>query len=112
MIQVTIGGETFYIQKADRFLPRFRGLMFKKSLEQNAGLLLVPCSSIHMFFMRFAIDAVYLDRSFRVLGKQTVSPWRIGKLFKGTYAVLELPAGKAAGIQLGDLLPLGTEIPK
>ena len=111
MIELLIGDEIFYIKNANRFISRFCGLMFKKSLDRNAGLLLVPCSSIHMFFMRFAIDAVYLDRSFRVVGKETISPWRIGKLFKGTHAVLELPAGRASGIQIGDLLPLGTEIP-
>lgn len=109
MIQAILGGETFQIEKADRFMPRFRGLMLRKTIGQHEGLLLLPCSSIHMFFMKFAIDAVYLDKSFRVLGKETISPWRIGKRFKGTYAVLELAAGMAAGIQTGDLLPLETE---
>ena len=111
MVELSIGGEKLHIKVANRFHLRFCGLMFKKTLDQDSGLLLIPCSSIHMFFMRFAIDAVYLDRSFRVVGKETISPWKIGKFFKGTHAVLELPAGKAGGIQSGDLLPLGTEIP-
>ena len=110
MTEISIGGETISVKVANRFYLRFCGLMFKKSIDQNSGLLLIPCSSIHMFFMRFAIDAVYLDRSFRVVGKETISPWKIGKFFKGTHAVLEFPAGKAGGIQIGDLLPLGTEI--
>lgn len=109
MMQVEIGGETVQIQRADRFFSRFRGLMLKKTMDRNTGLLLIPCSSIHMFFMRFPIDTVYLDRDFRVLGKETISPWRVGKRFKGTHAVLELPAGKAAEIRIGDTLSLGTE---
>ena len=110
-MQVTIGGKTVSVQRADRFFSWFRGLMFKKNIDQNKGLLLIPCSSIHMFFMRFAIDAVYLDRNFRVLGKETVSPWRIGKRIKGTHSVLELASGTAASIQIGDILSLEMDSP-
>lgn len=105
-MRMVVGAETLQIRKADRFFSRFRGLMLKRSMDENSGLLLIPCSSIHMFFMRFPIDAVYLDRHFSVLGKETLSPWQIGGRHKGTYAVLELSAGKAETIRTGDVLSL------
>jgi len=45
---------------AQRFVPRLLGLMGRRSLKPETGLYLPRCSSIHMFFMRFPIDAVYL----------------------------------------------------
>ena len=37
------------------------GLMGKRELKDGAGLYLKPCSSIHMFFMRIALDVVFVD---------------------------------------------------
>jgi uncharacterized membrane protein (UPF0127 family) len=93
------------IQGAESFFTRLIGLMGKKKLENNEGLLLFRCSSIHCFFMRFAIDTVYLSPEMKVLGIETVKPWRIGHFFRGTKHVLELPGGFAAGkIRVGDIL--------
>ena len=47
---------------ADNPWQRFMGLMGKRELAADAGLCLRPCSSIHMFFMRIALDAVFLDK--------------------------------------------------
>jgi uncharacterized protein len=58
-------------------------------------MLLRPASSIHTAFMRFAIDAVFLDREDRVLKVAAeLSPWRMAAC-KGARAVLEVPAGEA-----------------
>ena len=46
---------------------RMRGLLGRDQLADGEGLLLRPASSIHMFFMRFPIDAVFLDRELNVL---------------------------------------------
>ena len=78
---------------ADSFSLRFRGLMMRSELAPGEGLLLKNCSSIHCFFMRFPIDVIYLDKEMKVVGKETVEPWRIGKLFKGARHVLELGKG-------------------
>ena len=43
------------VKIADKFFSRLLGLMFRKNLESNHGLLIVPCNSIHMLFMRFSI---------------------------------------------------------
>jgi uncharacterized membrane protein (UPF0127 family) len=67
-------------------------------------MLLTPESSVHMLFMRFAIDVVFLDRDHKVVGvRHDLRPWRAAGA-RGAYASLELPAGAAAGIQEGDQL--------
>jgi uncharacterized membrane protein (UPF0127 family) len=94
------------VRLADRFGSRFLGLMGRRSLAPGEGLLLKNCSSIHCFFMRFPIDAVYLDAQLRVVGAETVAPWRVGHLFRGARHVLELAAGAAAGLRPGDTVRL------
>jgi uncharacterized membrane protein (UPF0127 family) len=85
---------------------RMKGLLGRSELRPGEGLLLRPASAIHTFFMRFAIDAVFLDRDWRVVGiAGDVAPWRTAGR-KGAKAVLELPAGESArrGLRPGDLL--------
>ncbi|HEY4028027.1 MAG TPA: DUF192 domain-containing protein, partial [Candidatus Dormibacteraeota bacterium] len=48
-------------------LGRALGLMFRRRLPAGDGMWITPCNGIHMFFMRFAIDAVFLDRRLRVV---------------------------------------------
>lgn len=86
------------VQVADNFLQRLRGLMLRSpaSLPLGMGLLIAPCYSIHMMFMRFAIDVVYLAEDYTVVKTvKNVRPWLgISACFKkGTWAVLELPIG-------------------
>lgn len=88
---------------ADDFLSRFLGLMGRKSLGSGEGLLLKNCSSVHCFFMKMAIDAVYLSKDMTVVGIETIKPWRIGKRFNKAAHTLELAAGKAQ-VSPGDVL--------
>jgi len=93
---------------ATNFLTRGFGLMSRSGLAEGEGLLLTKTGSITMFFMRFAIDALFIDRSMRVLRvAQNLRPWvpAVGAP-RGTESVLELPAGTAArtGTQVGDEL--------
>ena len=90
---------------ADCFFSRFRGLMGKKNLGDGEGLLLTHCSSIHCFFMKIPIDAVYLSKNMTVLGIETLKPWSVGGHFKGTADVLELKAGRAF-VRVGDVLKI------
>lgn len=86
---------------------RGRGLLGRAQLEPRAGILLDPCNGIHMFFMRFAIDAVFLDRDNRVIRiVEDLRPWRIVPFVFRARRVLELGAGaaRASGIQPGELL--------
>ena len=85
-----------------------RGLLGRSGLEPGEGLLFPRTSSIHMFFMRFAIDAVFLDREMRVRSiVRELRPWRVaGGLRPGS--VLELAAGEArrVGVEPGTRLHL------
>jgi uncharacterized membrane protein (UPF0127 family) len=93
---------------ADSPVARMRGLLGRDGLDQGEGLLLRPASSIHTFFMRFPIDAVFLDRDLAVLGiEDSIGPWRAASQ-RGAKAVLELPAGESSrrGIAVGDRLTL------
>jgi uncharacterized protein len=85
---------------ADTFLSRGKGLLGRRALDPGEGVLIKPCSSIHMFFMRFPIDAVFLDRDMRVLKVVSdLKPWRMAAK-RGAKAVLEFGAGEAARVGL------------
>jgi uncharacterized protein len=72
---------------------RRRGLLGRQALAPGEGLWLVPCESVHTFFMRFAIDLIFLDRKHRVKKlKSAVQPWRLAVCLTA-HSVIELPAG-------------------
>lgn len=80
---------------ADTPLKRLRGLLGRASLTAGEGLLLRPAPMIHTWFMRFPIDAVFLDRELSVMDvAENLRPWRAAGR-RGARAVLELPAGEA-----------------
>jgi uncharacterized protein len=94
---------------ADTALARMRGLLGRRELPNGEGILLRPASSVHMAFMRFPIDAVFLDRDLRVLKVASdLQPWRAAGS-RGAKAVLEIPAGEAErrGLTVGDRLVAG-----
>jgi uncharacterized membrane protein (UPF0127 family) len=81
---------------ADRMWSRMKGLLGRRELAPGQGMLIRPTSSIHTFFMRFPIDAVFLSRDGEVLKvKPNVGAWR-ARFCRGAHSVLELPAGEAA----------------
>jgi uncharacterized membrane protein (UPF0127 family) len=87
---------------------RFRGLMLRKQIAAGEGLLIRPCGSIHMMFMRFPIDVVFIDANDRVTRvARSVPRWR-GLAFggRGAKAVIELPAASATNVQPGHQLAL------
>jgi uncharacterized protein len=85
-----------------------RGLLGRSALEPGEGLLLRPEGSIHMMFMRFSIDAVFLDRELIVVDiVRDLKPWRAAGR-RGAKAVLELAAGAAGELAPGDRLSVAT----
>ncbi len=101
-----------HTEVADRWWLRLRGLLGRASLEPGAGMLFPGESSIHSAFMRFAFDAVFLDREMRVVGlSERIPPWRV-RAFRGARNILELAAGEISrtGVQLGDHLAVTDDL--
>jgi uncharacterized membrane protein (UPF0127 family) len=97
------------VGRADTFFARARGLLGRSALEPGEGLWIDRCSSIHMFFMRFPIDALFVDRETRVTRLAAdLRPWRVAFGGSGACAVLEIEMGaiEASGTQIGDALRL------
>lgn len=85
------------------------GLLNRASLEPGEALWIERSPSIHMFFMRFAIDAVFVDASHRVTKVvANLRPWRVVWWAPGARDCIELPAGtaRASATEVGDQLEL------
>ena len=109
--EVRLRGElvTPRLQRADTMLRRMRGLLGRGSLPADEGLWIDPCDAIHMFFMRFSIDAIFIDEHLQVVRVcEDLKPWRMARGGKHAHSVLELPPGKAAffNIRVGDKLQI------
>lgn len=94
------------VEVADTAAARNKGLLGRSDLPPGGGLWIVPCKSVHTFFMKFAIDLVYIDRDKKVKKiRSNVGPWRLSACFSA-HSILELAAGTAirAQIQRGDQL--------
>jgi hypothetical protein len=93
---------------ADSPWSRMKGLLGKEGLEPGEAIILRPASSIHMLFMRFAIDVIYLNKQDEVVKLvRNLAPWRFSAA-RGAHSVIELAAGGLAGVALqpGDRLLL------
>ena len=89
-------GAVIKVEIADNAFKRFLGLMGRRRLDSGRGLFLAPCNSIHMCFMRFAIDAVYVDEHYRIKKiVRNLRPWIGLSMCWGAFGVLELPSGDA-----------------
>ena len=101
--------------RADSFADRLVGLIGRPSLDADEGLYLPGTNGVHMLFMRFAIDCLFLsppaaDGTQRVVGiRRRLRPWT-GVVWRvpGAAGVLELPAGAidACGVQRDDVVRL------
>ena len=62
---------------AETFAQRAKGLIGRKGLAPGTGMLITKCNCIHTFFMRFPIDATFLDREGSVVRVvRNIRPWR------------------------------------
>ena len=85
---------------------RFVGLQFRRSIAADEGMVFPHTGSIHMFFMRFPIDAVFCDTELRVVKVvRALKPWRTAAA-RGAKTTIELAPGAAAGLEPGDRLVL------
>ena len=93
---------------ANRPWSRLRGLLGRAELAAGAGLIVVPCHGVHTLGMRFAIDALYLDRKGAVLRlDRNLPPGAVPPPCRGGWAVVEIPAGAAGATAPGDRVRWG-----
>ncbi|MGH7814028.1 MAG: DUF192 domain-containing protein [Candidatus Binataceae bacterium] len=98
------------LENAGGLAGQSRGLLGREGLDPDAGMLFenggpVPVMWMHMFFMKFAIDLVFLDREGKVLKiDRNLKPWRLSSAVFRARRALELAAGAAerAATQDGD----------
>jgi uncharacterized membrane protein (UPF0127 family) len=84
------------VKLAKTFGTKLRGLMFYRELPAIDGLLFYSCNCVHMFWMRFPLDLIFLSRDRQVLKTvKALAPSRLGPFVKDAYYVLETKAGMA-----------------
>jgi uncharacterized membrane protein (UPF0127 family) len=94
-----------YLMLAETTADRLRGLLGRAALKADEGLLIRPCRSIHMWFMRFPIDAAFLDEEMRVVKvARNLRPWRLAWAPRQTRCVVETAAGTLDRVAVGDRL--------
>lgn len=94
---------------ADSFISRLFGLVLRHSLPEGEGLIIKPCNSIHMFFMKFSIDLLFVDKDDTIVYLvEEMKPWKISKVILNSYYVIELPSGVIAKTrtEIGDKLEI------
>ena len=86
---------------ANQAASRNKGLLGRTALNPGEGLWIVPCESVHTFFMKFPIDLVYIDRNKKVKKiRSHVRPWRLSACLSA-HSIIELPAGVIQNTQTG-----------
>ena len=86
---------------------RLKGLLGCSALGQDEALILKPCDSIHTFFMRFAIDVLFLDKNMQIIRLiPRIPPNRLSPIVWASLMAIELPTGKISqtNTQLGDII--------
>lgn len=98
------------LQTADTFYARFRGLMGRPSMPENAGLMIKPCNSVHCFFMKFPIDVIFLDKEDRVVHViESMRPGSISPIvIKASYVIEGNEKNLSRYIELGDYMIFST----
>ena len=80
---------------ADTMRKRTKGLLGKDKLEDEEALLLCGCKAIHTMFMKFPINAIFLDKQYQIVGiENNIKPWSKSKYYRDAYYVLEMNASK------------------
>ena len=106
-VEIRKDGETIAnVMHATGYFARLRGLL-GRTIDQDSGMLLSPCSAIHTIGMGYPIDALYLDKTLRVLRiDHSIPPGKIMPQQRGAKHVLELPDGSAKrrALSAGDTL--------
>ncbi len=102
-----------HLMRAENLYKRIVGLLGIKSLPSGHGLLITSCNQAHTFFMRFAIDIIFLDNSNCIVEVcRNIKPWRLSPLVWKANSILELRQGGANGLEVGDQLEINGGVVK
>jgi len=88
---------------------RMKGLLGKKDFKAGQALILKPCNSIHTFFLRFAIDVIFVDKDNKIIEAiSRLKPFCFTPIFWLSSLVIELPAGiiQSSSTYNGDTLTI------
>lgn len=92
--QTIIGSK---VRMADTAWTRMVGLLNTAHLNPGEGLIITQCNSIHMFFMKYPIDVIFVDKSGAVVGLvQDIKPFRLSRIYFRAHLAIELPSGTIA----------------
>lgn len=90
-----------HLRPAHTHWTRLKGLLGTKSLDEGHGLWIKPCNQVHMFFMKYAIDLVFIDNNHRVVRLiEGLAPGKVSPKVKEAESVLELPVGTIVRVGL------------
>lgn len=79
---------------ARRVIPRMKGLLGRKRLEDGEGLVIMPCSSVHTIGMRFPIDVMFFDGRLRIVAiRRNMKSFRLSAWHPAAAGVIEAAAG-------------------
>ena len=94
-------------QIAASFFSRMTGLLNRTSLKEGEGLIIISCQQIHMVFMRFPIDVIFVDKTYKVAGLvRNIPPFGLSPIFWNASFAIELPSAaiEKSQTQLEDIL--------
>lgn len=92
---------------AESFWSRGKGLLGRKDLGANEALWIRPCNNIHTFFMKFAIDCIFVDSKLVIKNvAKNVGPFRFVGPFWKSHSVIEMQSGfiESKKLKIGDHL--------
>ena len=97
---------------ANTFFSRTKGLLGRRGLSDGEAMVFPRCNSIHTLGMRFPIDAVFVNREWRVVAlRSSLGAGRMVWPVPGAWGVIELACGtlERTGVQIGDSLRVAVE---
>lgn len=88
------------VKKTTRFHERLFGLLFRRRLQHDEALFIVPCKSVHTIGMRYSIDLIYLDKDMQIIKLvKNLKPFRFSACHSA-YGVIETATNKLAELNL------------
>lgn len=88
---------------------RLRGLIGVRELAEGQGIIIEPCHGVHCMFMSIPIDVIYVNKQHQVVAlDKAMRPWAVGKIYRDSRYVVEVPAGTIdrTRTEIGDQLQI------